>query len=46
MMCGQAGPKQLVRDVTLAKQAGFDSGSASSPSPNDGRSRPGWLLAQ
>ncbi len=24
MMCEQAGPKQLVRDVTLAEQAGFD----------------------
>jgi hypothetical protein len=25
MMCEQAGPKQLVRDVTLAEQAGFES---------------------
>ena len=24
MMCEQAGPKQLVRDVVLAEQAGFD----------------------
>jgi alkanesulfonate monooxygenase SsuD/methylene tetrahydromethanopterin reductase-like flavin-dependent oxidoreductase (luciferase family) len=24
MLCEQAGPKQLVRDVTLAEQAGFD----------------------
>jgi sterol desaturase/sphingolipid hydroxylase (fatty acid hydroxylase superfamily) len=24
MMCEQAGPKQLVRDVTLAEEAGFD----------------------
>jgi alkanesulfonate monooxygenase SsuD/methylene tetrahydromethanopterin reductase-like flavin-dependent oxidoreductase (luciferase family) len=24
MMCEQAGPQQLVRDVTLAEQAGFD----------------------
>src|SRR3989442_10272748 len=24
MMCEQAGPKQLVRDVALAEQAGFD----------------------
>ena len=24
MMCEQAGPKQLVRDVTLAELAGFD----------------------
>ncbi len=23
MMCEQTGPKQLVRDVTLAEQAGF-----------------------
>jgi len=24
MMCEQAGPKQLVRDVALAEEAGFD----------------------
>jgi hypothetical protein len=24
MMCEQTGPKQLVRDVALAEQAGFD----------------------
>ena len=24
MMCEQAGPKQLVRDVRLAEEAGFD----------------------
>jgi hypothetical protein len=24
MMCEQAGPKQLVRDVVLAEEAGFD----------------------
>jgi alkanesulfonate monooxygenase SsuD/methylene tetrahydromethanopterin reductase-like flavin-dependent oxidoreductase (luciferase family) len=24
MMCGQAGPKQLVRDVALAEEAGLD----------------------
>jgi alkanesulfonate monooxygenase SsuD/methylene tetrahydromethanopterin reductase-like flavin-dependent oxidoreductase (luciferase family) len=24
MMCEQAGPKQFVRDVALAEQAGFD----------------------
>jgi len=24
MMCEQSGPKQLVRDVALAEQAGFD----------------------
>ena len=24
MMCEQAGPKQLVRDVVLAEQVGFD----------------------
>ncbi len=26
MMCEQAGPKQLVRDVVLAEEAGFDFG--------------------
>jgi alkanesulfonate monooxygenase SsuD/methylene tetrahydromethanopterin reductase-like flavin-dependent oxidoreductase (luciferase family) len=31
MMCEQAGPKQLVRDVALAEEAGFDFAVISDP---------------
>ena len=31
MMCEQAGPNQLVRDVALAEQAGFDFAAPGTP---------------
>jgi alkanesulfonate monooxygenase SsuD/methylene tetrahydromethanopterin reductase-like flavin-dependent oxidoreductase (luciferase family) len=31
MMCEQAGPKQLVRDVAIAEEAGFDFAVISDP---------------